>query len=235
MLIGQETLEQQLLEGLCKLVLQPERLELAVTEFHRQLEKALEDSKETARRTSAEADGLKKERAKLAAQAKNITDAIKDNGHHQSPTLLSELMKIESRIEAIDQRLHQSNNIPELTLTTDELRAFVYKEAENLKALLQGDRFLAKQEIAKRIGRVVLTPKETDTGRICGLVRSPDGASAVAGVELPRREGVAAQYFGSATTLPTYQAKIRPDVPMGMGRGRSVGSRVGWILDRAVP
>ena len=52
---------------------------------------------------------------------------------------------------------------------------------------------------------------------------------------LPRREGVAAQYFGSATTLPTCQAKIRPDVPMGMGRGRSVGSRVGWILDRAVP
>src|SRR3989442_13772253 len=98
MLIGQETLEQQLLEGLCKLVRHPERLELGVAEVHRQLEKALEDSKETARRTSAEADGLKKERAKLAAQAKNITDAIKDNGHHKSRTRLSTLMKIEPRI-----------------------------------------------------------------------------------------------------------------------------------------
>jgi hypothetical protein len=54
------------------------------------------------------------------------------------------------------------------------------------------------------------------------LVRSRDGASAVAGVELPRREGVAAQYLGSATTLPACQAKIRPDVPMGMGRGPRV-------------
>ena len=202
MLIGQETLEQQLLEGLCKLVLQPERLGLAVTEFHRQLEKALEDSKENARRTSAEADGLKKERAKLAAQAKNITDAIKDNGHHQSPTLLSELMKIESRIEAIDQRLNQSNNIPELTLTTDELRAFVYKEAENLKALLQGDRFLAKQEIAKRIGRVVLTPKETDTGRICevsGDIHLLARDSRVLPNEPP--EGIAQHYTGMRIPL----------------------------------
>ena len=156
MLIGQETLEQQLLEGLCKLVL----------------------------------------------QAKNITDAIKDNGHHQSPMLLSELMKIESRIEAIDQRLHQSNNIPELTLTTDELRAFVYKEAENLKALLQGDRFLAKQEIAKRIGRLVLTPKETDTGRVCevsGDIHLLAGDPRV----LPNEplEGIAEHYTGMRIPL----------------------------------
>src|SRR5438132_14428476 len=45
MLIGQETLEQQLLEALCNLVLQPERLELAVTEFQRQLEEMVEESK----------------------------------------------------------------------------------------------------------------------------------------------------------------------------------------------
>jgi len=202
MLIGQETLEQQLLEGLCNLVLQPERLELAVTEFQRQLEKMVEESKETVRKTNAESDGLKKERTKLAAQARNIADAIKENGHHQSPTLLSELMKIESRIEAIDHRLNQSNNIPELTLTTDELREFVYKEAENLKALLQGDRFLAKQEIAKRIGRVVLTPKETDTGRVCevsGDIHLLAGDPRV----LPNEplEGIAEHYTGMRIPL----------------------------------
>ena len=48
-------------------------------------------------------------------------------------------------------------------------------------------------------------------------------------------KGWPAQHFRSATTLPAGQQKIRADVPVGMGRGCSVGSCAGRILDCAVP
>ena len=69
------------------------------------------------------------------------------------------------------------------------------------------------------------------SGPASTLVRSCDGISAVAGVELSRRKGVAA-HFCSAAPLPEGQQKIRTDHLWALGAGvLSVVAVAGiWIV-----
>jgi hypothetical protein len=63
--------------------------------------------------------------------------------------------------------------------------------------------------LAGDIGTALLV---TNSEQPCNsLVRSGDGASVVADVELPRREGVATRHFRSAPPLPASQQKVGPD------------------------
>ena len=67
------------------------------------------------------------------------------------------------------------------------------------------------------------------------LVRSRDGGSALAGMELPWRQGASTQYLRSTPPLLARQQEIRPDVYVGLDRMWPVSDCAGGILDCALP
>ena len=164
--IRQETLENQLIAGIVNRILRPDVLEHAIASFGRKLRQRMSEMEAAARESSAQSPQLNGELEGLRKQASNIADAIAADGCRQSPTLLSRLGEIETRIREIQTRLEKPKVVNKLSSSIGEVRNFVLKKAGDLRSVLAGDPVLAKDNLRKHVRELVLTPKQTPSGPV---------------------------------------------------------------------
>jgi hypothetical protein len=129
-----------------------------------QLQAAIELEEKRASESASSGPKLKAERADIESQAVRLADAIRQHGY--SPLLSAQLSNVESRIAEID-RLLTAKPVSKLPKFTDEqIREFLRQEYKNFCDALTSDPGFAREEIQKRIKKLVLTPKETSEGPV---------------------------------------------------------------------
>jgi hypothetical protein len=99
----------------------------------------------------------------LQRQAANIVDAIRQHGI--SPFLSAELATLESRLAEIDRQLAPKPAPRPRAVSEDQTSEFLRRASQQFCEVLTSDPERGKQEIQKRITKLVLTPKETTEGR----------------------------------------------------------------------
>ena len=161
--IRHDRLEQQLLSPLIERFLRPETLEYLILEFHSQIQRDLVQYIESRTQAQRELPRKRAELRKLEAEARNLSGAIAEYGHHKSPSLLAQLSFVEDRIERIRRQLDDETPEPP-NIPIDRIREFVLRQAANLETILIGDRVAAKQALRTHFKPLVLLPKQTDEG-----------------------------------------------------------------------
>jgi site-specific DNA recombinase len=164
--IRHDRLERQLIDALVSHILKPDNIELALQSFKAQLNRRLADAEASARSAASVSSQLRAERDRLLREANNLADAIADQGHRSSPTLLSRLDSVEKRIETIDSRLEEAREFRLPQISMDDLRAFVAEKSANLTKVLTQDRQLAKQALRQNVSRLVLIPRTAPSGPV---------------------------------------------------------------------
>ncbi len=163
-MIRQDRLEAQLLQGLVARLLRPDMLEYALERFAAQLQERLRRLEEEAKRAAGGVQLLQDRREELQTKARNLAEAIAAIGH--SPSLLTQLSVIERELERVDAQLLQVNQPMNVAVTMAELREFVARKAGELGEILRADVATARQALAKHIEKLVLTPQETPEGPV---------------------------------------------------------------------
>ena len=159
-----QPLEQQLIAAISKNLLDPRLEQQRIRDFSAQLQAAIELEEKLASESVSNAPTLMAERADLENQAGRIADAIGQHGY--SPVLSAQLSKVESRMAEIDRLLAAKPALELPKFTDDQIREFLRQESKDFCDALTGDSEFARQEIQKRIKKLVLTPKETPEGAI---------------------------------------------------------------------
>jgi site-specific DNA recombinase len=192
-------LEEQLISAISKNLLDPRLEQQRIQDFKAQLQAAIELEENLASESASNGSKLKVERADLEKQSVRLADAIGQHGY--SPVLSAQLSRVESRIAEIDQLL-TAKPVTKLPRFTDEqIRNFLRQESKDFCDVLTSDPELARQEIQKRIKKLVLTPKDTPEGPV--LEVSGDVALLGTGdvlVESPIQR-TSQQYIGVSTPL----------------------------------
>jgi site-specific DNA recombinase len=163
-LIRQDRLEEQLINGLTQKVLSPDLIDYMFRRFVEQLQKRLQTMEQDSLRAASEHDALRVQRETLKGKAKNIAEAIAAMGH--SPTLLAQLSSVEREIGLLDSRLSATNKPLQFAANIEEMREFVAKKAMGLTAVLRSDVTTARRVLANHVQKLVLTPKEAPDGDV---------------------------------------------------------------------
>lgn len=162
--IPQRKLEQQLLAALSANLLDPRLEEERVQSFRDQLKLTLAAETRRTREAASQDSQLKEELAGLEKEQENPVDGIAKHGF--SHALSSRLATVESRIAQI-QRLRDAGVEPKVPeFTTEEIRDFVQRKSQEFGNLLAGDAATAREQLRKRITKLVLTPKQTPDGPV---------------------------------------------------------------------
>ncbi len=157
-------LEKQLIAALSTNLLDP-RLEQELSrQFVAQLKARIEMEEKLAREAVSNSAELKEEQSDLQVQAEHLADAIARHG--LSSVLSLRLSTLEARLAEIERQLAAKSLAKLPTFSDEEIREFLHKECKDFCEILVGDPELAKQEIQKRIKRLVLTPKRTPNGTV---------------------------------------------------------------------
>ena len=157
-------LEHQLISAISKNLLDPRLEEERIEEFRQQLEARIALEERLAAEAGSNGPKLEQERSELEKQACHLVDAIAQHGY--SSFLSAQLTGAESRLREIECLL-SAKPAPKLPMFTDEqIREFLRKESQDFCELLKGDPERARQEIQKRIKKLVMTPKETPNGAV---------------------------------------------------------------------
>ena len=203
-----QPLEQQLIAAISKNLLDPQLEKQRIEDFSAQLQAAIELEEKLASESASNGSKLEAERADLEQQAERLADAIGQHGY--SSVLSAQLFKLESRMAEID-RLLTAKPVSKLPKFTDEqIREFLRQESKDFCDALTSDPEFARQEIQKRIKKLVLTPKETPEGPVLevsgdvGLLRTDDVL-----VESPFQR-TSEQYIGISTPLAGIILKPAP-------------------------
>jgi hypothetical protein len=106
-------------------------------------------------------DELKRERQGLEGKADRLADAVAEMGH--SPALLAKLREVDDQIAVLDQRINEHKPL-DLTTTVAEMREFVLQNVMQLRSLLREDASKSKAALARHIGQLKLTRRETQDG-----------------------------------------------------------------------
>jgi DNA invertase Pin-like site-specific DNA recombinase len=162
--IPQRKLEQQLLAALSTNLLDTRLEEERVQSFRDQLKATLAAETRRTREAAAQDSQLKEELAGLEKEQENLVDGIAKHGF--SPALSARLAAVESRIVQI-QKLRNAGvetKLPEFT--TEEIREFVQRKSQEFANILAGDAAIAREQLRKRITKLVLTPKQTQDGSV---------------------------------------------------------------------
>ena len=133
-------------------------------DFSAQLHAAIELEEKLASESASNGSKLKDERDELERQADRVADGIGKHGY--SPVLSAQLSKLESRMEEIDRLLTAKPESKLPKFTDEQIREFLQQECKDFCDALTSDPAFARQEIQKRIKKLVLTPKETAEGPI---------------------------------------------------------------------
>jgi site-specific DNA recombinase len=166
-LIRQDRLEEQLINGLTHKVLRKDMIEYLFGRFVEELQKRLDSLRQASTGAAGELNALQAQRGELKVKARNLAEAIAAMGH--SPTLLAQLASVESEIEGLDKRLTAAHNPQQFTVSIEELRQFVTRKAFDLTAVLRSDAATARRALAHHVQKLVLTPKETPDGQVLAV------------------------------------------------------------------
>ena len=158
--IKQRHLEEQLIGRLVAVLRAPEFEAEIQKEFARQVTVAGQTEAAKARLAVENQDELKWELADLHKRVMNLTEAIAENG--TSPNLSAALRRHESRMVVIEQLLATRQKSPSPAFDPDEVEEFLRGKLDTLVEVLLGDPLVTKQELLKRIGKLVLTPEKRD-------------------------------------------------------------------------
>ncbi len=147
LLVRRLDLERQLLAGLHERVLHPDVVDYTLKRFEEQLAKAL-----TARRQD-DAD-LHRQAAELERMIVNQLRGLSDG---YSASITAQIAKLESELAAVRARLKMSD--PQtVKLQMRDTRRFVDSRLTDLGALWDGEPRIAREEIAKHVGKITLRP-----------------------------------------------------------------------------
>jgi hypothetical protein len=78
------------------------------------------------------------------------------------PPLSAQLGHAETRINTIDEMLKPKAKAQSASISPEQIREFLMRKMEQLVEVLLGDPERAKQELSKRIDKLVLTPELRD-------------------------------------------------------------------------
>ena len=156
-------LEQQLVAALSNNLLNAELEEYRVHQFSEQIKATIEQQDRLANEASANGPRLKEQRSEFQRQATNIIYAISKHGI--SPLLSAELRTFETSLAEIDQQLAAKPAPKQRVFSAERIREFLQESYQQFCDVLIGDPERGKQEIQKRITKLVLTPKDTAEGR----------------------------------------------------------------------
>ena len=162
--IPQRKLEQQLIAALAANLLDPRLEELRTQAFCEQLKRALEEEWRLAREAASKDSQLKQERSELNRQAANLIDAIAKHGI--SSLLSAQLATVESRLAEIGRMLTAKLEPEMPAFSNEEIHEFLRQKARQFCDVLTGDPALARQELQKRITKLILTPKDKPDGPV---------------------------------------------------------------------
>jgi hypothetical protein len=147
-----------------KNLIDPRLEQQRIKDFSAQLQTAIEWEEKLTSESASKGSKLKADRAELEEQAVRLADAIGQHGY--SPILSAKLSKVESRMSEIDQFLtaKPASKLPKFT--DEQIREFLRQECKEFCDALTSDPEVARQEIQKRIKKLVLTPKVTAEGPV---------------------------------------------------------------------
>lgn len=155
-------LEPQLIAAISRNLLDRRLEQQRIRDFSAQLQASIELEERLASEAASSTSNLSLERTDLEQQAIRLADAIGQHGY--SATLSAQLSKVESRMAEIN-RLLTAKPASKLPRFTDEqIAEFLRRETKDFCDALTSDPEFARQEIQKRINRLVLTPRETPDG-----------------------------------------------------------------------
>lgn len=205
-------LEPQLISAIAKNLSDPQFEEERIREFRKQLKERVELEEKLASEAASNGPTLEAERSELEKQARRLVDAIAQHGY--SAFMSAELARVESRLADVERLLavKQTPKLP--TFTDEQVRNFLRNECKNFCELLTSDPETARQEIRKRIKKLVLTPKDM-----------PDGTAVleVSGdVELLRTGDVLVE----SSLEGISQHYTQPVTPAGVDQPESVVARI---------
>jgi hypothetical protein len=107
---------------------------------------------------------LEAEQSEAEKQVRHLVNAIAQHGY--SSFLSAQLAGVESRLAEIERLLAAKPAPKQPTFTDEQIGEFLRKECQDFCDLLKGDPEMARQEIQKRIKKLVLMPKETPEGAV---------------------------------------------------------------------
>lgn len=197
--ILRKRLEQQLIAALSRNLLRPELEDDIARQFSEQLKAAVENEARLANEAVSNGPRLREQRSELQRQAANVVDAIRQHGI--SPFLSTELATLESSLAEIDRQLVAKPVPRPRAFSEDQIREFLQRASQQFCEVRTSDPERGKQEIQKRITKLVLTPMETPEGRrleVTGDVALFVGDGVMENSSL---EGIAQQYTASRMAL----------------------------------
>jgi len=158
--IDRRRLEAQFLQMIAASIGAPEYQTLIADEFSRHLLQAQRSEERSAQEALAKRDDLLREQASLTKEIKNLAQAIKLHGI--SGALSDELRQSEKRLEAVNELLKPKAKKKIATIPPPDFKEFIARQMANLVEVLAGDPVRAKQELSKRLGKLILTPECRD-------------------------------------------------------------------------
>jgi site-specific DNA recombinase len=209
--IPQRKLEQQLLAALSANLLDPRLEEERVQSFRDQLKLTLAEETRRTREAASQDSQLKEELAGLKKEQENLVDGIAKHGF--SHALSARLATVESRIAQI-QRLRDAGVEPKVPeFTTEEIREFVQRKSQEFANILAGDAAIAREQLRKRITKLVLTPKETQDGSVFEVTGDVSLFQGAGDVMLTNSlEGIAQHYIDASISLAGVM--LNPALPL---------------------
>lgn len=162
--IAQRKLERQLIAALAAKLSDSRLHDELVESFCKQLQKVLDNESKAAREASSRQSELKEEQSRLNKQAANLVSAIAEYG--MSDLLKAQLAEVEARLKEIERLLDAKTDAKLPAFSADQIREFLRRKSQDFASVLAGDPAKAKQELQKRITKLVLTPKNTPNGTV---------------------------------------------------------------------
>jgi site-specific DNA recombinase len=162
--ISQRKLEKQLIAAFSANLLGEYQQEQLAHSFSERIRAAKENEAKLARQAVAHQPELKEERSLLTNQVANLVRAIADYG--MSPNLKAQLATTEARLAEVGRMLSAKRRPETPTVSDEEIHEFLTRKSREIADVLAGDPEFAKQELQKRITKLVLTPKETPAGPV---------------------------------------------------------------------
>jgi site-specific DNA recombinase len=192
-------LEEQLIGAIAKKLANPHMKEKICDNFNEQLRNLLVEEQAHLGTIEDRRKQQASERNDLQRQAENIIKAISQHG--MSDLLSSQLRSTESKLIELAKHLDKPARPLPLEFGENEVEQFVEREATDFSEALAGDRLLARQELQKRIGKLILTPSLETEGvfEVSGDVRLFVGADG--GMQSNSLEGIAQQYTNASVPL----------------------------------
>ena len=189
--IRRDRLEAQLLGAIEARILTPERIDYVVQRCEEQVLRRLTEMRRDG--SIPDIESLRTRKEELEAQSARLTDAIAMGGDMRC--LLDRLRSIQAETDDLKRQIEGFRPADaNISLTTQQIRECVISQLMELKSSLTDAQMpVAKQALARHLGRLVLTPKLQDGRRVFEVSGQFDlgaGANRIGVMQLVARDGI---------------------------------------------